>query len=200
MVDKRRRDERNDRVTLEIEANEIAHISGDDFKGRISATLTRGNRPVRWVEIQFFVAGVLAGHPLQTDEDGRVADDISIHSAAKIISIEAQMAGYATRAKKFVTLPRPPEKKKPTPTELIVNPTRIRNQINLFVRVVDAENRGIKAKLRIIDGERVLTLDTDDDGEYQHPAIELQSHEEREIAIYVSGHGDQGFRRTFRGR
>lgn len=92
------------------------------------------------------------------------------------------------------------EGKKQVPAELIVDPTRVGNKINLFIRIVDEENRGIKdAKITIVSGRRVITERTDEDGEYLYK-FNLRPDEEREIAVYAAGYGDRGFRRTFRGR
>ncbi len=134
--------------------------------------------------------------PLSRDEELKLE--------AKVIEAETSKITAETTKLKVEKEKAEAEKKEPEekhePSELIVDPTRVGNKINFFIRVVDQKDKGIgKLKITIVDGPNVLTKRLDEDGERMY-AIELQLDEEREIAIYVAGYGDKGFRRTFRGR
>jgi len=96
---------------LSVDIDEIAHVSGDDFKGKISAVLNHGDRPVQDKEVLLFVGGIPTGAAIKTDSNGRVADEFKIATAANTISIEAQEVGFPVRGRKDnINLPRPDKK------------------------------------------------------------------------------------------
>lgn len=104
---------------IDVDANEIALIKENEFEGTITATLTRGSRAVPDQQVQLFLAGQPLGDSLQTDENGKVVKDFNITTTAKSISVEAQTVGFATRAKKFIALPRPEKEKTKRPAFII---------------------------------------------------------------------------------
>lgn len=109
MAEDRKKDQQ---FRLEVDANEIAQIKEGEFEGTITAILTRGSRATANQQIQLYLAGQPFGNLVPTDENGRVIKDFSITTAAKTISVEAQTVGFATRAKKFIDLPRPEKETK----------------------------------------------------------------------------------------
>ncbi|MFH1968547.1 MAG: hypothetical protein ABIJ84_04120 [bacterium] len=198
MADKKKWEPKPVLVTLEIE--EPREENGD-WKILAAAIVAQGYRTLQGKSVQFFLNSLPVGAESQTDQNGRVVIDISLSADIKTNAIEAQMVGRANRARKIVSLPQKKEDKKPVPAELIVDPTRIVNKINLFVRVVDEKYQGVpNSKITIVDGKNILTKNTDKDGEYMHPVKLTKKGKEREIAIYVAGYGDRGYRQTFRGR
>lgn len=188
-------------IKVAIETEEPEKI-GDSWSILTTAIVSQGNRVLDGREVQFFINGPAYSQPTQTDDNGRAQIDIqSIDSNAKRISIEAQVVGQATRARKIIELPKKETSKKSTPAELTVDPRRLGNEINLFILVTDEERRGVpNARLSIVDGHTVTHPSTDETGEYLHPTINLRPDKEREIGIYVAGFGDKGFCRTFKGR
>jgi len=102
---------------LEVDANEIAQIKEGEFEGTITAIQTRGSRAAANQQIQLYLAGQPFGNSVPTDENGRVVKDFSITTAAKTISVEAQTVGFATRAKKFINLPRTEKEMEKTPEQ-----------------------------------------------------------------------------------
>jgi len=187
------------RVALEHEEPEK---TGDDWSILATAIVSQGNRTLDGRDVQFFLNGIAYDQSAQTDGNGRVQTDIiGIPNDARRISIEAQVVGQAVRARKIVTLPAPEKPAgKLIPARLIVDPRRVDNEINLFILVVDENNRGVpNARLIIVDGRITTHPPVDENGSHSYP-IDLQPGEEREIGIYVAGFGDSGFRRTFKWR
>jgi len=129
---------------------------------------------------------------------------VAISSPARVIAVKARMeinSVVHTSAPKNISLPHPEKKSATqTPDELIVDPTKINNEIYFFIRVIDENKQGVpNAKLTIKDGKKVEHPACDEFGEHNFD-IRLNPGEEREIEIYATGYGDRGYRQTFRGR
>lgn len=187
------------KIVVETEAPQKV---GGAYQIFCTAIVSQGDKALGGRDIQFFLNGVDFGAPAQTDDDnGRVPILFQgIPLDAKVVTVEAQVVGTAHRYRKVVSLPEEPKKSVGVPAELVVDPTRIGNKITIFARVVDEEGRGVpRTKITVVDGVNVGTVPTDEDGEYIL-SFELQPHEEREIAIYVAGYGDEGHRQTFKWR
>jgi len=188
-------------IKVAIETEEPVKI-GDSWSVLVTAIVSQGNRTLDGREMQFFANGIAYNQPIQTDDNGRAQIDIvgiSVSATARSFSVGAQIVGQPSMARKIIPLPEIKTKSQ-APAELSVDPRRIGNEINLFVLVTDEERHGVKnARLTIIDGHTVAHPSTNEHGEYLCP-VTLQPGEEREIEIYVAGFGDNGFRRTFKGR
>jgi len=186
------------KVALETEEPEK---TGNEWSIMATAVVSQGNRTLDGREVQFFTNGIAYDQPVQTDNNGRAQIDVvGISMDAKRVSIEAQVVGQTARARKIVSFPAKEKGTKSVPAELIVDPRRVGNEINFFILVVDEEKKGVpNARLTIIDGHAVTHPSANEHGEHLHP-MNLEINEEREIGIYVSGFGDAGFRRTFKGR
>ncbi len=187
------------KIALETEP---AQKIGQEFHILATAIVSQGNRTLAGQTIQFFCAGQPNGNPAQTDENGRVQYNITgIPLGAKNVSIEVQIVGQPIWARKIISLPTD-EKPKQVPTELIVDPTRVGNQVNIFVYIINEDNQGVpNAKITIVDSSKdeIIRERTDEDGDYLYQFV-LEPDEEKEIAIYAAGYGDCGYRQTFRGR
>ena len=186
-------------IRVVIETEEPKKI-GASWSILATAIISQGNRAMDGREVQFFLNSFPYGQPAQTDDNGRAQIDIvGIPVDARRVSIEAQVVGQTARTRKIVFLPETKKSDK-KPAELIVDPRRVGNEINIFILVVDEENRGVpNARLTIIDGRTVTHPLVDKNGSHSY-LVDLRPDEEREIGIYVAGFGDAGFRRTFKGR
>lgn len=201
MTDNRQQQPRQPQPLKVVIETEEPVKTGDSWSILATAIVSQGNRTLDGRDVQFFVNGVVFGQPTQTDDNGRAQIGIwNIDFNAKRITVEAQLVGQASRARKIMDLPKTESQSSAVPAELSVDPRRLGNEINLFVLVTDEKRRGVKnARLTIVDGHQVTHPSTDENGEYLH-SITLQPNEEREIGVYVAGFGDKGFTRTFKGK
>jgi len=188
-------------IKVAIETEEPEKI-GTSWSILTTAIVSQGNRVLDERQVQFFLNGLPFDQPAPTDDNGRAQIDVTgIPLDAKRVSVEAQIVGQTFRARRIVSLPETKKSdKEQIPVELIVHPRRIGNEINLFIRVTDEENRGVpNAYVDIVDGHIVTPKPVNEYGELLE-TITLDSGQEREISVYVAGFGDSGFCKTFKGR
>lgn len=190
-------------VVVEVQAAEpTVDQTGGTWSVLVTAIVSQDDRALAGRGVQFYANGRAMGSPAAADPNGRAQQVVHARDTVKHLTVEAQAAGAPFRGRAVVTAPEKKVEDKPVPTELVVDPWRVSNDVRLFVLVLDQNGKNIpRVKLTIADSSQPtpITDFADDDGEYSY-SFTLTVGEEREIAIYVAGFGEEGFRETFRGR
>lgn len=187
-------------VALEMED---PRQEGGQWKVLVTAIVTQDMQALVGQNMQFYCGAKDVGAPAQTDGSGRALCDItlSVPVGVKIVSIEAQVVGQVSRARKIIMMPEEkPAPRKGRPVEFFVTPRRVGNRITFFIQVLDEEGKGVDGcKITIIDGNQEITEYADEDGEKVY-AVNLQPREEKELIFSTAGYGHLTVSRTFRGR
>lgn len=174
---------RQQQYNIEVEATELIQLSADEFEGRITAIVKKGRHSVKRKPVQFFINGVATPSPLQTDDNGRVSDDINITTAARNLCLEAQLVGYAARAKKIIALPR--TKKKEVVKIDILTTTRKQNAVIVALIRLDDSGNGIAGKVLVIDPDESLPIEKDTNNGLLVVELEIGT-SKREVAFFAS--------------
>jgi len=117
---------------------------GDHWEAVAVATVTRDQRPIAGVAVQFSVNLAAQGMALQTDNSGRVQQVLNFSGMGGAINTTAEAVGSAARVNIVVQIPMA-TKKAPHKVEIKVDGSR--GLYTIHVIVVDAEGRGVESDL-----------------------------------------------------
>ena len=148
MTDNRQQPRPPQPIKVAIETEEPKKI-GDSWSILATAIVSQGNRTLDGREVQFFVDGIIYDQPVQADSNGRAQIDIvGIDQNAQRVSIEAQIVGQSSRARKVISLPE--TKKGVKPNDLEIRTEGKNGDYQIHMQIVGSECQGVKGTIRII--------------------------------------------------